>query len=66
MKALKQIRIISKKDHQYYLEDDIQEPLTFQEYVNLELGLLFDEQHTIISITFLKKKTVVVVYAKKI
>ncbi|PQJ76511.1 hypothetical protein [Polaribacter glomeratus] len=66
MKALKQIRIIGKKDHQYYLKDYAEEPLRFQEYVNLELGLLFDEQHTIISITFLKKKRVVIVYAMKI
>lgn len=66
MKALKQIRIISKKDHQYYLKDNAEEPLSFQGYVNLELGLLFDEKHTIISIVFLRKKFVIIEYTMKI
>lgn len=66
MKTLKQVRIITKKDHQYYLKDYPEEPLRFQEYVNLELGLLYDEKHTVISIDFLKKKMVVIVYVMKI
>ena len=36
------------------------------QYVNFELGLLLDEQHTIVSVNFLKKKTVIIVYAMKI
>jgi len=44
----------------------VEVPLSFQGYVNLELGLLHDEKHTILSIDFLKKKTVVIVYAMKI
>jgi|TARA_B110000908_G_C10250559_1_gene451761 hypothetical protein len=66
MKYLKQVRIITKKDHKYYLKDFGEEPKNFQDFVNLELGLLFDEKHTIISIDFLKKKTVVIVYLLKI
>ena len=66
MKNLKQVRIITKKDHDYYLKDFGEEPKSFQEYVNLELGLLFDEKHTVISVCFLKKKTVVIVYEMKI
>jgi hypothetical protein len=66
MSFLKQVRIITKKDHQYYLKDFGEEPLSFQGYVNFELGLLLDEQHTIVSVNFLKKKTVIIVYAMKI
>ena len=66
MKNLKQVRIISKKDHLYYLKDFGEEPKSFQEYVNLELGLLFDEKHPVISVCFLKKKIVVIVYEMKI
>lgn len=66
MKTVQQVRIITKKDHDYYLKDFGEEPMDFQNYVNLELGLLYDEKHTIISIDFLKKKTVVIVYSMKI
>jgi hypothetical protein len=66
MKNLLQVRIITKKDHKYYLKDFNEEPLSFQNYINLELGLLYDEKHTLISIDFLKKKTVVIVYEMKI
>lgn len=47
------------------MKDFGEEPKSFQEYINLELGLLFDEKHTIISVDFLKKKTVVIVYEIK-
>jgi len=66
MKTLQQVRIITKEDHEYYLKDFVEVPLSFQGYVNLELGLLHDEKHTILSIDFLKKKTVIIVYAMKI
>lgn len=66
MRNLQQVRIITKQDHEYYLKDFDEEPKSFQCYVNLELGLLYDEKHTIISVTFLKKKTVIIVYAMKI
>lgn len=66
MRTLKQVRIITKKDHRYYLKDFTQEPMSFQDYVNFELGQLFDMQHTILSIEFIKKKTVVIVYTMKI
>lgn len=66
MKNLQQVRIITKKDHLYYLKDFGEEPMSFQNYINLELGLLYDEKHTIISIDFLKKKTVIIVYVLKI
>lgn len=66
MKTLKQVRIISKKDYKYYLKDFVEEPLSFQGYVNLELGLLFDEKLTVLSVNFITKKTVVIVYNKTI
>lgn len=66
MKTLKQVRIITKKDHEYYLEDFVEEPLSFQDYINLELGLLFDEKLTVLSVDFITKKTVVIVYNKTI
>lgn len=66
MKNLQQVRIITKNDHKYYLKDFIEEPLSFQEYINLELGLLFDEKLTVLSVNFIAKKTVVIVYNKTI
>lgn len=66
MRTLKQVRIITKKDHWYYLKDFIEEPMSFQDYVNFELGQLFDMQHSILSIEFIRKKTVVIVYTMKI
>ena len=66
MSSLKQVRIVNKKSHQLYLKDFFEEPVNFQNYLNFELGTLFDEKRTIISVTFLKKKTAVIVYAMKI
>ena len=66
MRTLKQVRIITKKDYRYYLKDFIEEPMRFQDYVNFEIGQLFDEKHTIISVEFLKRRKVVIVYSMKI
>ena len=66
MNSLQQVNIVDKKSHQNYLKDFSEELLNFQEYVNYELGRLYDEKHTIISVNFLNKKTVVIVYAMKI
>lgn len=45
MNVLKQILILNKKSHQAYLKDFKEEPLTFQDYLNFELGCLFDEHY---------------------
>lgn len=66
MRALKQVQIITKKDHRYYLKDFTDEPMRFQEYINFEIGQLFDNNHTVDSIDFIKKKTVVIAYTMKI
>lgn len=66
MNSLQQVLIVDKKSHQNYLKDFSEELLNFQEYVNYEMGRLYDEKHTIISVNFLNKKTVVIVYAMKI
>ena len=66
MKHLKQVLILTKKSHKNYLKDFPEEQLIFQEYVNFELGRLFDHKHAILSIDFLSKEMAIVVYGIKI
>jgi len=66
MSSLQQVRTTNKKMYYGYLKDFFEEPVNFQNYVNFELGAIFDKQHTIISVTFLKKNTAFIVYAMKI
>ncbi|WP_339883509.1 hypothetical protein [Polaribacter vadi] len=66
MKHLKQVLILTKKSHKNYLKDFPEEQLIFQEYVNFELGRLFDNKHAILSIDFLSKEMAIVVYDIKI
>jgi len=66
MKHLKQVLILTKKSHKNYLKDFPEEQLIFQEYVNFELGRLFDNKHAILSIDFLSKEMAIVVYGIKI
>ena len=44
VKFLTQVRIITKEDFEFYLKDFPEESNSFQDYINLELGLLFDEK----------------------
>lgn len=46
-KSIKQIMIINAEMHQNYLKTYVEEPLEFQDFVNLELGNLFDEERKI-------------------
>lgn len=46
MNSLQQVLIVDKKSHQNYLKDFSEELLNFQEYVNYEMGRLYDEKHT--------------------
>ena len=46
-KSVKQIMILDDKMHQGYLETFVEEPLNFQDFVNFELGNLFDEERKI-------------------
>ncbi len=66
MKFLTQVRIITQDDFEYYLQDFPEESRNFQGYVNLELGILFDEQYPVISVNFLTETTAVIVYNKRI
>ena len=66
VKFLTQVRIITKEDFEFYLKDFPEESNSFQDYINLELGLLFDEKHTVISVSFLTETTVVIIYNKRI
>ena len=65
MKFLTQVRIITQKDFDYYIQDFPEEAQNFQNYVNLELGILFDAQYPVISVDFLTVRTVVIVYQRK-
>ena len=42
MKYLKQVRIVNQDSQQRYLKDFFEEPLTFEEYMNFELGQMID------------------------
>ena len=44
---IKQVMIIDDKLHQSYLQIFVEEPLNFEEFVNFELGNLFDEDRKI-------------------
>jgi hypothetical protein len=66
MKYLTQVRMITSEDFNYYLKDFPEEPRNFQGYVNLELGILFDESYPVISVKFLSETAVVIVYKKTI
>jgi len=46
-KWVKQVMIIDDKLHQSYLQTFVEEPLNFEEFVNFELGNLFDEERKI-------------------
>ena len=46
-KWVKQVMIIDNKLHQDYLQTFVEEPLNFEEFVNFELGNLFDEDRKI-------------------
>lgn len=46
-KWVKQVMIIDDKLHQSYLQNFVEEPLNFEEFVNFELGNLFDEDRKI-------------------
>lgn len=66
MKLFTQVRIITQEDFEYYLQDFPEESNNFQDYINLELGLLYDEKYPVISISFLTETTVVIIYNKRI
>ena len=44
---LKQVMVLTAQSHQEYLEDFIEEPLNFEEYINFMLGVLFDDENII-------------------
>ena len=46
-KWVKQVMILDKKKHCDYLKDYDEAPLDFEEFVNFELGNLFDEDRKI-------------------
>ena len=46
-KWVKQVMIIDDKLHQSHLQTFVEEPLNFEEFVNFELGNLFDEDRKI-------------------
>lgn len=45
--TIKQIMILDDEMHQNYLESFVEEPLDFQDFINLELGNFFDEERKI-------------------
>ena len=46
-KWVKQVMIIDDKLHQSYLQTFVEEPLSFEDFVNFDLGHLFDEDRKI-------------------
>lgn len=46
-KIVKQVLVLDWRKHYDYLKDYKEEPLDFEEFVNFELGNLFDEERKI-------------------
>lgn len=46
-KLVKQVLVLDRRKHCDYLKDYKEEPLDFEEFVNFELGNLFDEERKI-------------------
>lgn len=66
-KFVKQIMILDAEMHQNYLETFVEEPLNFQDFVNFELGNLFDEERKIEQIIPNENATqFVIIYSIKI
>lgn len=66
MKSLTQIRIISQDDLDSYLEEFPDEKLSFEGYINVELGTLFDDKCTVTDLKFISDTKVIIVYTKTI
>lgn len=52
MKPLKQVKIVNQESFKKYQDDFFEEPVLFEQYVNFELGQLYDQDHVVESITF--------------
>ena len=44
---IKQVMILNDQNHKEYLEDFIEEPLNFGDFVNFMLGTLYDNENII-------------------
>lgn len=62
MKQITQIRIISFKAYQIYMDDTKDNGISFEDYVNNVLRELFDKQRSIEAIQCMDANTIVVVY----
>jgi hypothetical protein len=58
--------MITSEYFNYYLKDFPEELRNFQGYINLKLGIIFDENYPVISVKFLSETAVVIVYKKTI
>ncbi len=50
MNSITQIRIETHERYRLYLKDFFEEPLTFEEYLNVVLGQLFDQGHRVLDV----------------
>ncbi len=58
---LKQVMVLDEQSHREYLDDFEEEPLSFGEFVNFMLGVLFDDGHNIDQIIPLNNGSIVFV-----
>ena len=58
---LKQVLVLDEHSHREYLDDFEEEPLSFGEFVNVMLGVLFDDGHNIDQIIPLNNGSIVFV-----
>lgn len=66
-KNVKQVLVLDRRKHCDYLNDYKEEPLDFEEFVNFELGNLFDEERKIEQIIPNENATqFVIIYSIKI
>ncbi len=62
MKQITQIRIVSFKEYQIYMNDTKDNDISFEDYVNNVLGELFDMKRSIVSVQCADAHTIILVY----
>lgn len=66
MKSLTQIRIISESELEDYRKEFPYDKLSFEEYINIELGRLFDDKCSVTDLSFISETKVILTYTMTI
>lgn len=62
-----QVKVLTPKLHEVYNKDFFETPLSFEDFVNFQLGQLYDEQRYVKSVRFSEDlSTCIIVYTMKV